>query len=340
MSKVKIILVAVVLILALGTFLGINMYRNRMVWNEEGVPGNTSGNLLNGGLFCEGDGRIYFNNPSDDGNLYSMDMSLGDFKKIYNDRAEEINFAGNHLVYSRRNFEKDSINGELFVFNTKGLYTLQLTTKQTKCLYDGTLGVVGLLGNDIFYQSYTDEDGMDLYSVRLDGSEKELKTKEPVNPSAIYNGKIYYGADTKSGLYAYDVATGQESVVNGNNLYGCLLAGNSIYAMDLMNGYTIVRMDLDGQNMETVVDEMCSVFNVSDDGDYIYYQVDDGKQARLECKNLNSGEVTVIREGNYNRIHLVGQYIFFSKFDLDSFFVTTVNNLSQVSAFTPPKLDD
>lgn len=338
MSKAKIIAVMIVAVLAIAGYVGFSMYRNRIIWNTEGRVGNSSGNLLNGGLFCEGGGRIYFTNTNDDGNLYSMDMTCGDFKKVYDDRAEEINYAGSYLVYSRKNYQKDVVNGEMFVFNTKGLYRLQLNTKKAKCFYDGALGIVSLCGNDIFYQHYTDNNGINLYGIKLDGSENGQKAEGSVNPSAISNRKIYYASDSESGIFSWDIATGTKTGINGANYYGCLLAGNSIYALDLFDGYKIVRMDLNGENAEVVVDEMCSVFNASEDGDYIYYQVDDGENARLECKNLDNGNVTVIIEGNYDRIHLVGQYLFFAAVNSDKFLMTSVNNLNDIQAFAPPQL--
>ena len=339
MSKWKIIAIVLVLALVAGGYIGFSMYQNRMVWNEEGAIGNSSGNLLNGGLFCEGDGAIYFSNPTDQGNLYSMDMTCNNFEKLYDDKATEINFAGSYLVYSRKNFQKHSVNGEMFVFNTKGLYRLHLKSKNIQCFYDGSLGVVGLYGNEVFYQHYTDDEGMNLYGVRLDGDKNEKKAKGSINPSAIRNQKIYYASDSESGIFSWDIETGIRGSINGKNYYGCLLAGDSIYALDLFDDYKIVRMDLDGGNEEVIVDELCAVFNVSEDGDYIYYQIDDGKNARLECKNIDNGKVTVIMEGNYDRIHLVGQYLFFAPIKSDKFLMTSVNDLGNVGTFAPPKLN-
>lgn len=337
-GKITVIISIIVIILAAVGYIGFSMYRNRMIWNQEGAVGNSSGNLLNGGLFCEGDGVIYFSNPADDGNLYSMDMTCDNFQKIYNDRATEINYAGSYLVYSRKNFQKESINGEMFVFNTKGLYRLQLNSKKAKCFYNGALGVVSLCGNEIFYQHYTDSNGISLYGVRLDGDKNEQKVEGSMNPSAIRNQKIYYASDSESGIFSWDAATGTKNGINGKNYYGCLLAGNYIYALDLFDGYKIVRMDLNGENEETVVEETCSVFNVSENGDYVYYQLDDGENARLECKNVNNGKVTAIMEGNYDRIHLVGQYLFFSAINSDNFLMAGVNDLGNVRTFSPPKL--
>ncbi len=48
--------------------------------NNDNAVGNTSGNLLNGGLFCEYDGKIYFANPNDYNRLYVMNSDCTDIK--------------------------------------------------------------------------------------------------------------------------------------------------------------------------------------------------------------------------------------------------------------------
>lgn len=201
------------------------------------------------------------------------------------------------------------------------------------------MGIVSVWGNEVFYQHYTDQDGINLYGVRLDGKKNEQKVKGALNPSAIRDQKIYYASDSESGIFTWDMETGEQTGINGGNYYGCLLAGDYIYAMDLLNGYHIVRMDLNGENVETVVEETCAVFNASEDGDYIYYQVDDGKKSRLECKNINNGKVKKIMEGNYDRIHLAGQYLFFAEVGSEKFLMAGVNDLKNVQMFAPPKYE-
>ena len=50
---------------------GFIYYRNnKTTLNNENAVGNTSGNLINGGLFCEYDNKIYFANPNDYNKLY------------------------------------------------------------------------------------------------------------------------------------------------------------------------------------------------------------------------------------------------------------------------------
>ena len=69
------------------TIFGILYYSSgRTYLNDEELVGNTAGNIYNGGLFCERDGRIYFSNDNDDGSLYVMNSNSTNFKKLHTDR--------------------------------------------------------------------------------------------------------------------------------------------------------------------------------------------------------------------------------------------------------------
>ena len=46
--------------------------KNQTVHNNDNAIGNTAGNLINGGLFCEYNDKIYFANPDDYNKLYVM----------------------------------------------------------------------------------------------------------------------------------------------------------------------------------------------------------------------------------------------------------------------------
>jgi len=337
MNKVKLTLVIVLLLAVIGIAAGVNIYQNRMIWNEEGVIGNTAGNLMNGGLFCEGDNIIYFSNPNHEGNLYSMDMNAENFELVYEDKVENLNYAGSYLVYSRKNYQKESVKGEMFVFNIRGLYTLQLENKQSKCLYNDVIGLVSLLGNDVFYQQYTEGKGLKLYQVRLNGKENKMMKDAPINPAALDEGYAYYAMEDQPGLFRMQMSTGQQQQLNVGNYYACMLAGGKIYALDLENGYTIVSMDMNGKNVETVVNETCSAFNVSEDGDYVYYQVDDGDNPRLERKNIHSGKTKLIAEGNYDRIHLIENWLFYARVSSEEFYYAKVNDLDNIQLFIPPQ---
>ena len=65
MKKVIAIILIILAISGIGIGVFFNYQHSRTTMNNDNAVGNTSGNLLNGGLFCEYDGKIYFANPND-----------------------------------------------------------------------------------------------------------------------------------------------------------------------------------------------------------------------------------------------------------------------------------
>ena len=71
-TKQKRIVIGVILALVLITLMVTLTLMQRVSMNPEGTIGNTAGNINNGGLYCEYDGRVYFANSFDGGSLFSM----------------------------------------------------------------------------------------------------------------------------------------------------------------------------------------------------------------------------------------------------------------------------
>ena len=65
--------------------------------------GNTAGNLVSDGLFCESDGIIYFSNPYDLGRLYSMNSDCSNIQLVSSDCVSNINVYGDYIYYARNN---------------------------------------------------------------------------------------------------------------------------------------------------------------------------------------------------------------------------------------------
>ena len=85
-ERKNIILIAVAAVMIIVLAIGFRLL-NRTSYNDENTLGNTSSNLLNGGLFCEIDDKIYFANPYDQNTLYSMSSDLQNPKQIFSDNV-------------------------------------------------------------------------------------------------------------------------------------------------------------------------------------------------------------------------------------------------------------
>ena len=64
------------------------------LYDDPNTTGNTAGNLLNGGKFCEADGRIYYADPYDNDSLYVTDDKLQKSTKLHGDTVSYLNVAG------------------------------------------------------------------------------------------------------------------------------------------------------------------------------------------------------------------------------------------------------
>ena len=100
----KRILICLILAAVIGSIIYVVFTKNRVnLYDDNRITGNTSGNLLNGGLFCENEGKIYFANPYDGNRLYCMNNDLTSIKKLFDDRVSYINSAEKYIFYTRRN---------------------------------------------------------------------------------------------------------------------------------------------------------------------------------------------------------------------------------------------
>ena len=337
-SNIIIVLVAVAFILVFV----IAKFSGRVIPNTEGAVGNSACNLYNGGLFCADDKRIYFSNLKDGGSLYSMSKDLSDFEYMQEDTAGYINNTSNYVVYSRLNYTRNDSVKHVLQFSYSGIY--RVTKKGSHSIggiYSYDVGSVGLIGNEVYYQKHEKDGNMNLYRAGLDGKNDELLLEEKVVPGTLTSSKIYYaGAEDDHYIYSFDPDSRQKVVIYKGNCYQPALIGGNIYFISLSKNYNIAKIDEFGQNPTILVDEKCDFYNVTPDEQYIVYQVDDGKNNRLEMMNLSTLEKTVIKKGDYNSINIIGDRVFFREFGTDEVYYFTLSTPRQVDTFNPPDLTE
>lgn len=327
----------VLVVFALAGCLGVLRWNSGVhYYSDESTTGNTSTNLLNGGLFAKSGDMIYFANPYDQNSLYSMDTELKHIKKLYNDYTSYINAAGKYIFYTRRNDKKGNESKALFSFSTTGLYRLNTSGQGLKQLYKEPSQTLNLLGNHIYYQRYDQKEGLQLFRVGIDGKKDTMLLKEGAAP-VIANDTIYYtGVDSDHNIHKLPVSGGSPSVVYEGNFTGLSYVNGFLYCMDMDNDYTLCRLDLSTQEMTHLTQVRIATYNVSNDGSTVYYQVDNGKDNGLYVLDTNSGAQTELRSGNYNFYHIIDNYLFFEEFDGSAAYVMNLSN-EQIEDFHPNK---
>ncbi len=338
--KTNIVLVLILLVIAGG--LVVAQIAGRFVPNAEGAVGNTACNLYNGGLFAVSEDKIYFSNLKDRGSLYSMDKNFTGFKFMIEDTVGYINDAGNYVVYSRLNYTRSDGVKQVLQFSQSGVYRVdKKNTRNIGGIYPFTVGAVGLVGNDVYYQKYEKDGQINLYRAGLDGKNDELCLSESVVPGTLTANKVYYGGvGDDHYIYSYEPDTKRKLVIYKGNCAWPALVGGNIYFISITSGYNLARIDEYGGNPTILVKEKCVSYNVTPDERYAVYQIDNGSDNRLEMIDLLSLEKTVIRNGDYNSITIIDDTVFFREFGTDEIYYFNLGSPQSVEIFNPPDLTE
>lgn len=337
MTKFKkfVILFLVLLFAAIAVLLGLNA--SRTTFNKENISGNTPGNLFNGGLFSQLGDKVYFSNYKDDGALYVMDLEGNHFEKLSSDKAGHINVLGSYIYYIRNGKSKGADTKNALSFNNNGIVRINLKGNNIKILYDNPCTFMNVHGNYVYYQHY-DKDGLTFYSVKIDGNEEKKISNQPIMPISIWDNILYYSKiKTTNSISKMNLNDGSTNTLySDENTYAPVVNGNFIYFISITDNYSIKRIHTEGNNPETIVKDSCSTYNISPDGKYLYYQVDDTINNSIRIMNLETGKVNTLLDGNYKQIHIVGNYVYFSDFDENNTYYLPIGATNGISTFNPP----
>ena len=307
--------------------------------SEPLIVGNTAGNLYNYGLFCDDGERIYFSNYLDQGLLYSMSRDLDDFKYITNDVARYINHDDHYLYYSRMNNLKDTSARSIFVFYSNGVFRISKDGLRQRMLWNNPIGSLLYFNGHVFYQYYNEGEKLSIHMTDIDGKEHiKLDSDESVAVS-VYNKNVYYSAVTRNrNLYSINPEMQMTVKALDGSFFNPVVTDGGVYYIDVEDKYRIKYCKLNGSETETVVDEKCSSYNMTEDGRFIYYQVDENSDRNgVYMLDRRSGESICLRQGNYKWINLAGDYCFFYDSNETTVYCGRIGGGS-VSIFNPPVL--
>lgn len=339
MPKLKkiVIFILILLFVIIAVLLGLNT--SRTIFNKENISGNTPGNLFNGGVFSQLGDKIYFSNYKDDGALYVMDLEGNNFEKLSSDKVGHINVLGKYIYYIRNKKSKDANSKNGLDFNSNGIFRIDLNGNNIKALYDNPSTFMNVHGNYVYYRHY-DKDELTFYSVKIDGSEEKKISNLPIIPISILDNILYYSkTKNANSIIKMNLNDGSTNTLySDENTYAPVVNGEFIYFISISDNYSIKRIHLDGSNPETIINDSCSTFNISPDGKYLYYQVDDTISNRICIMNLETGEVTTLLDGDYKEIHIAGNNVYFSDFNESKTYYLPIGATNGISTFNPPVL--
>jgi len=332
LRRVIIILVAIAVVGGLAYYKYINTVTK---FNEPGTNGNTIGNLYGNGLFCETNGVVYFANPNDYSRIYKMNPDESDIEYVANDSVYFINADDNYLYYSRNGNRDYSQMGFLNV-NVDSLCRMTKRNKKVLILDDAVCNAAALAGNRVVYFHYDSENATSLYSVKIDGSDRQQLNSSAIDPRCMVGEKLYYsGVDRDHNLHMMNLDTKDSTYVNSENLWMPYIIGNDLYYMNLDENNRIYKTNVSGGTPVGISTYGTSGYNI--DGNYLYYQSIKGNPDGLYRVDLSSGEEILIAEGEYNNINVTSKYVYFADYFSGTTFHVAKGS-TNVSVFNPPIL--
>lgn len=334
-DKIKPIIITVILIVsAVLSFILIK--NNSFEGYEEGTTSNTSLNLLNGGKFCEDGDRIYFSNIHDHNYLYSMDNNLEDFKLIKKNSVLYINAKSPYVFYSVLDTGKAGVN--LLGYKNTGLYRTKISNGNTKILDQSPTGLIALYGNNIYYQHYDKKDGLTLYETDINGDNKKQINENSYLPVIYSDGKmIFPSIDNNQFISAYDIENNRLSTIKSVRAMNIGVTKDYYYYMDLDNDYAISVIHKNSSSPEQITDKRCASYNISPDGKYLYYQIDNEEDNGLYKLNLTTLKSVAIKNGNHKNICVTKDYVFFTDVNETKIYYCS-HKKDKVEILDPPTL--
>lgn len=313
--SVKFIIPAVVVVLIVVAVV-VHALPKKKQTNSADAAGNTAGNLMNGGLFCEYNNKIYFANPYDHNYLYVMDSDCSNARMLNSDSVASLNIYNDKIYYVKNNFSKEMIGtilrGQLF-----GIYQTDLEGQNSTMLYNHLTGSVSLCGNYLYYQHYESDVGITLHRMDIDGENDKLVSNTPYNPSCVSEGKIYFSnTDKKNVISTLDPKDDSISLYYDANSYLPDSEGNYVYYIDISKGYSLVRINKNTKTVELLYGkDNCKVINYNLYGSKIFFQLEGDDNPGLYRMNADGTQVEYIASGDLTNIHCTSQYTFFQYFD-------------------------
>jgi len=286
-------------------------FAGRISPNEDSETGNTAGNLNNKGLFCEQDGIVYFSNAYDNNVLYSMNPDETGAKRLNDVGVSSLNADPKRIFYAQTGTADGSGLG--YVRNATGMYYCDHKGKSTFCYTKDPVGILSLLGNNLYYQHYQENVGVPLIKVSLDKKESVQVVPDMVSPACVAGTTIYYAGNGENHyLYALDTLTGTSTLIWEHPVWNPVYQHGFVYYMDLENNYALHRYDpATGEDL-ALTTERIDFFNVYDT--IIYYQTSATASPALKRIYIDGTGEEIVMNGVFESVNITSQYAYFNEF--------------------------
>lgn len=342
MKNVKAIIILIIIAAVITGIVIFFNIRNKFEYNEDGVMGNTTGNLYNEGLFCEYGEDVYFANPKDNGALYKMNKEGTEFEKLYDDNTSYICIYNDQIYYKK--FNSGQNKDKLFSRVLYGMQRLNCGNGNASMLHNGKLDCMVLCGNYVYYRYYDDETLFSLRKVKIDGKEDVLISDEDYQPVAADNGKLYFTDVTNThNLMVLDTSDDSIRTIVEGNFYMPDVYNGYVYYIDLDNNRKLTRMSMTTRETQVLTDDSVINYNLGGKYGVIYYQAENGSDDHKLVRIATNGmSYNTIAKGDYCNIGITEKYTYFYQVvgDEKILYRTPTTGVVDVTEFNPHVIED
>ncbi len=314
MSK-KAAIIFVLILLVVSGVMALYLISKRVTMDPSN-SGNSSGNLQNGGLFFEMDGKVYFANAADDNCLYSMNLDETKAKRLTSMGSKYISGADGFLYFYMDSTSKSSkVSGLGAATNQFGLYRCRTNGQDQTCMVRDFCGEMQLCGEYIYYQIRTN--GGSLHKIKCDKSDESLVSEEMISPFCYDDGIIYFtGVSKDHNIHVMNTRAGdtENSAIPGNLFFPAIQDGY-LYYLNGNSNHSIWRTNLTTGEQQLVTSDRADCFTL--DHNYIYYSFSNADSPSLRRCNLDGSNRTILYDGVVNSINVTSRYIYFKVFGMD-----------------------
>ena len=338
MAKLIMRVILTLTILTVVAAAGIYYYNlDRTYYNSDDEIGNTAGNIYNGGLFCEQDGKIYFSNSNADGSLFVTNDTLSSFQQVSKDKAVYINADDDYIYYIQANNTKENSKDNLMDYYNTGAYRIKHNGTDLMAFTADPGAYLTLKGNYVYLQKYNVDYGLCLYRYKIDKTEERLLVKDAVIPAKAEGDYLYFSGNSKDfNIYSMDLLSYTfHPIMEGSYLYPVYFE-DYIYYINVKDNYNLYRMNQDGTEPTKLVNQHCSTYNITSSGKYLYYQVDNKKTRGIHRLNLATMKDELMLSGEYKQINVTKDYVFFQDMDGSNTYYAVADGDPLVNRFQAP----
>jgi len=264
--------------------------------------GNTTGNIMNGGLAAkQGDWIYYFS----DKDIYDMGIC-----KMFKDGSNS------NKITDTDGAGSINIVNDWIYYGYKGICKVRTDGSGWEKISDDKAGCVHVVNDWIYYSEECSFDYTlcNIYKMRIDGSEKELLLKDNMFGTFCVSGEcIYYIGDVnKRGdrfiLYKYSPYEKYRKRLSKDQISEFCIQGNSIYYINQDELTYIYKISTNGGGRKRILIRRTNSINAH--GNWLYY-VDHDLGDIICKKNIRSGGKSRLNNNRSCAINIAGVWIFY-----------------------------